>query len=91
MLAVFYEGNRVDIEMDLDMYQISDLYIDAKAKLRENGLEALEYAGFMFSPPLIGCRKKLPLSSHADWMNFANLWEYAAGDIPIYMLNINSC
>lgn len=90
VFAVCYEGNRVDIEMDLDMYQMLDLHRDAKDKLRENGLEVPEYAGFMCSPPPIGCRRKLPLSSDADWLNLVNLWECAAGDIPIYMLSISS-
>ena len=45
MLAVFFEGNRVNIEMDLDMYQILDMYRDAKAKIRENGFEGLKMLG----------------------------------------------
>jgi len=34
VLAVFSKANRVNIEMDLDMYQILDMYRDAKAKLK---------------------------------------------------------
>ncbi|KAJ8422526.1 hypothetical protein Cgig2_002555 [Carnegiea gigantea] len=45
VLAAVYEGNRVDKEIDLDMYQMLDLCMDAKAKLQNvqpnNGLNEL--------------------------------------------------
>ena len=51
MLAVFYEGNRVDREMDLDMYYMLDLYRDAKTKLRGNGFEVPELLGLCLVLP----------------------------------------
>ena len=35
-------------------------------------------------------KRKLPLNFDNDWMDLVNGWEYAEGDIPIYMLAINS-
>jgi len=86
LLVVFYEGDKVEIGMDLDMYQMLDLCRDAKAKLRKKEFEVPEYAGFIFSPPLIGCRKKLSFSCDNDWLNLVNLWDYVVHHIPIYML-----
>ena len=51
MFVVLYEDNRVDIEMDLGMYQMLDLYKHAKAKLRENGFECLNILGLCLIIP----------------------------------------
>ncbi|KAJ8423324.1 hypothetical protein Cgig2_006639 [Carnegiea gigantea] len=49
------------------------------------GYEPPEFFGFMFAAPGAS-KKKLPLLCDKDWLHLVSLWNYAKGEIPIYML-----
>ena len=54
MLLVFYEGNRVDIEIDLRMCQMLVLYRDAKLSSGKMGLKCLNMLGlYLVLPQLV--------------------------------------
>ena len=75
----------MDFTCDLDEYQILDLNRDVRAKLMKAGYEPPEFFGFMFAAPGAS-KRKLPLLCDKNWLHLVSLWNYAKGEIPMYML-----
>ena len=88
-MAIHYEGQMfVILDVDLDRYQMIELYRDAYAEGKRCGLDIPEYYGFVYCAP--SSTRKLPLESDEDWMSLVSRWKCASDKIPIYMLPLNT-
>ena len=75
-------------DVDLDRYQMKELYRDAYVEGKRCGLDIPEYYGFVYCGP--SSTRKLPLESDEDWLDLFSRWECASGKIPIYMPPVNA-
>jgi len=67
-LAIYFEDQMFVIStVNLDKYQMIDLYWDVYATGEKCGVDILEYYGFVYCSPRLS--RKLSLKFDEDWIN----------------------
>ena len=69
--------------VDLDRYQMLDLYRDAVALFEKVGMELPKFLNFWYSAPSSNDRCSLDCGD--AWVALVKIWDIMTGDIPIYV------
>ncbi|KAJ8424734.1 hypothetical protein Cgig2_010034 [Carnegiea gigantea] len=89
-VLVHYKDRMITIvDVNLDMYQVIDLFRAVRELAVEQGVVLPEYAGFKWHPPGRE-NQRWPLNTDGDWVMLVHQWESVRGFvIPIYVVELH--
>lgn len=85
-LVVHFKGRKLKIpRVQLDTYQLLDLYRDSKMTIETAELKPPTNCSFTYCPP-IKPKQRFPLKFDSDWLKLSEKWEGITGDVEIYLI-----